>query len=63
MFSVPSQTCENRANVWEKSREDQFLPARELPQTFPRFSPGYEGTENIFYFFIRLLVSDLTEPE
>ena len=29
-----------------------FSPARESSQTFPRFSPGYEGTEDMFYFLM-----------
>ena len=41
----------NEANVWENSRRSRgFPPAREFSQTLPRFSPGYEGTENMFYF-------------
>ena len=33
-----------------------FLPAREFSQTLPRFSPGYEVTENMFYFFYKIII-------
>ena len=45
------------ANVWENSRADQWKPenwASEFSQTLPRFSPGYEGTYNMFYFFYEI---------
>ena len=52
------------ANVWKNSRADQrkpktqtrVSPAGEFSQTLPRFSPDYEGTENIFYFFYKIIV-------
>ena len=56
MFSVPSQPGENLGKVCEDSRAsetasrvftDQLLNS---PKRLPRFSPGYEGTENMFYF-------------
>ena len=53
------------ANIWENSRANQwkpethrsreFSPAREFSQTLPRFSPDYEGTENMFYFFYKII--------
>ena len=47
----------NEANVWENSRRSRgFPPAREFSQTLPRFSPGYEGTENMFYFFYKIII-------
>ena len=39
MFSVPPSPVENLGKVCENSRA--------------RFSPGYEGTENMFYFLIK----------
>ena len=32
-----------------------FSPAREFSQILHRFSPGYEGTENMFYFLNEIL--------
>ena len=40
MLFVPSQPGENQ----------------ELSQTLPWFSPGYEGTENMFYFFYKIII-------
>ena len=36
-------------------------PVREFSQTLPRFSPGYEGTENMFYFFYEIIISRLNK--
>ena len=48
------------ANVWENSRADQWKPetqpAREFSQTLPRFSTGYGGTDNMFYFFYKSII-------
>ena len=33
-----------------------FSPAREFSQILPRFSPGYEGTDNMFYFFYKIII-------
>ena len=42
------------------SRADQWKPefslAREFSQTLPRFSTGYGGTENMFYFFHKIII-------
>ena len=51
------------ANVLENSRADQlkprrsraFSPAKEFSQILPSFSPGYEGTDNMFYFFYEII--------
>ena len=57
------------ANVWENSRVDQwkpetqFSPAREISQTLPMFSPCYEGTENMFYFFYKIIVFRLSKEK
>ena len=59
------------ANIWENSRADQwklepnwgFSPAREFSQALPRFSPGYEGTENMFYFFYKIIVFRLNNEK
>ena len=47
-----------KANVWENSRA-----AREFWQTLPRFSPGFESTENMFYFFYKMINSRLKEKD
>ena len=52
------------AKVWENSRAAiRFSPAREFSQTLPRFSPGYEGTENVFYFFYKIIIFRLTKEK
>ena len=33
-----------------------FSRACEFSQTLPRFSPGYEGTENMIYFFYNIFI-------
>ena len=35
--------------------EDFHLLVHELSQTLPRFSPGYDGRENMFYFFYKII--------
>ena len=49
----PRQSLWEFEQISENPRRSQgFLPAREFSQTLrsPRFLPGYEGTENVFYF-------------
>ena len=46
---IREQISENPRRSWG------FLPAREFSQTFPRFSPGYEGTDIMFYFFYKII--------
>ena len=41
-------------------RSGGFSPAREFSQTLPRFSPGYEGTDNMFIFFYKIIIFRLT---
>ena len=49
---------ENREQISENPRRCRaFSPAREFSQTLPRFSTGYEGTENMFYFFYKIIFS------
>ena len=68
--SLRSITCspclqslvKTEANVWEnssrsvKTRSWGFSDAREFLQTLLRFSPGYEGTVNMFYLFYKFIV-------
>ena len=47
--------------IWEqivKTRDavEGFSPAREFSQTLLRFSTGYEGTDNMFYFFYKIFI-------
>ena len=43
--------------IWEQINENpRFLPPREFSQGLPRFSPGYKGTENMFYFFSKIII-------
>ena len=53
MFSVP--------NIWENLRADQRKPKMHL--TLPRFSPGYEGTENMFYLFYKTIIFCLNKEK
>ena len=39
------------------------LAAREFSQTLPRFSPGYESTENMFYFFYKYIIFRLKKEK
>ena len=56
------EEIEHVLRAFGRIREQISAPAREFPQTLPRFSPGYEGTDNMFYFFFtKLLFSDLTK--
>ena len=57
MLSVPSLPGENLGNVCENSRAGEnpqlrlvflLICSRILPN-MPQFSPGYEGTKNMFY--------------
>ena len=36
------------------SQPGEKIMQREFSETLPRFSPGYEGTENMFYFFYKI---------
>ena len=40
-----------------------FLPAREFSQTWLRFSPGYGGTDNMFYFFYKIIIFSLNKEK
>ena len=59
MFSVPSLPGNRGKHLGELERigelESRSVKTRdadaEFSQTLPRFLPGYEGTENMFYFF------------
>ena len=54
MFFVPSKPGENRG---ERLGElESRSPAREFSQTLPRFSTGYGGTVNMFYFFYKIII-------
>ena len=46
---IREQKSENQRHSWG------FSLAREFSQTLPRCSPGLEGTENIFYFFYKII--------
>ena len=35
-----------------------FLPAQEFSKTMPWFSPGYKSTDNISYFFFKMIRLD-----
>ena len=56
-------TIFKKANNWENSRADQWIPemqsrvspARDFSQTLPGFSTGYGGTD-VFYFFYKIII-------
>ena len=58
-------------NVKENSRADQwnprpsrgFSPARKFSQILPRFSTDYEGTDNMFYFFYKIIIFSLNKEK
>ena len=54
---MPSYPCENRGERLGESKNRSMRPAQEFSQILPRFSLGYEGTENMFYFFYNLLIA------
>ena len=65
MFSVPLQPGESRGerlgelegrSIKHILRSRGFSTARQFSQTLPSFSPGYEGTENMFYFFYKIII-------
>ena len=46
-----------REQISENPRRSQgFSPAREFSQTLPRFSTGCGGTDNMFYFFYKIII-------
>ena len=63
--------AKNEVNVLENSRADQwkgnrswgFSPAREFSQTLPKFSPGYEGTDNMLHLFYKTIIFRLKEEK
>ena len=67
MPSLPGENRGERLREFEnRSVKTQrhsrgFSPAQEFSQTLPRLSTGYKDTENMFYFIIKLLFSDLTK--
>ena len=52
MFSVPGE-----------NQGERYWSTLEFSQTVPRFSPGYEDTENIICFFYKLSTFPLIERE
>ena len=54
---MPSQPGENRdKRLGEFERRSGFSPAQEFSQTLLRFSTGYGGTDNMFYFFYKIII-------
>ena len=43
-------------SVKTRDAVEGFSPAREFSQTLPRFSKGYGGTDNMFYFFYKIII-------
>ena len=50
---MPSESDENRD---ERLIEFESRSALGFLQTLPRFTPGYEGTDNMFYFFSKIII-------
>ena len=54
---IQEQISENpRSSHW-------FSPAQESSQTLPRFSPGNEGTDNMLYFFYKIIIFRLIKEK
>ena len=71
MFSVPSKPGENRGEILGefesrsvKTRETvEGFHLLENSQTLPRLSTGYVGTDNMFYFFYKIIISVVNEEK
>ena len=59
-------------NVWQNLRADQWTrdavevydsPVWEFSQSLPRFSPGYKGTDNMFYLFYKIIIFCLNKKK
>ena len=61
-FPCLHSLVKTEANVWENLRGG-FSPAREFSQTLPRFSPGYEGTDNMFYLFYKIVIFSVNKKK
>ena len=61
-FAFLLDWCKKR-RAFERLREQiKWKTAREFSQTLPRFSPGYEGTDNYSYFFYKnIILFDLSK--
>ena len=46
---------ESRSVKTQDAVKDLQLRLLNSSQTLPRFSPGYEGMENMFYFFCKII--------
>ena len=43
--------------ISENSRRSRaFSPAQKFSKPLPRFSPGYEDMENMFYLFYKIVI-------
>ena len=63
MFSVASLPGKNLGEVYENSQAGENLDCvsgfhwsalKNSPKRSPKFSPGYEGTENMSYFLAKI---------
>ena len=54
---IREQISENQRRSWGST------PAQEFSQTLSSFSPGYEGTENMFYFFYKIIIFRLNKEK
>ena len=66
MFSCLHSLVKPEANVWENSRADQWKPespAREFLQNLPRYSTSYGSTDNMFYFFYKIINFSLNKEK
>ena len=41
----------------------EFSPALEFSQILPKFLPGYESTENMIYFFCKIIIFRLNKEK
>ena len=54
---IQEQINENTRRTWG------FSPAWEFSQTLLRFSTGYGGTENMFYFFYKIIIFSVNKEK
>ena len=66
-FSCLHSLVKTEANVWadqwKPEIQSKVSPAREFSTTLPRFSTGYGGTDNMFYFFYRIIIFIVNNKE
>ena len=63
MFFVPSEPGENRGERLGEFESRSVKTRYEFSLTLPSFSRGYEGTDNISYFFYIIIIFSVNEEK